>query len=311
MIHLTKSINIRKDRVYNLNLLDTLLPFCLTGGMDYRIYYNYRDMVPLYNDGVIFPFYIIINRSAVILLSPDLQNAALFKLQEYTDFYTMAFENMLKKSRKLIELYDNNLPVVNDILKPGYSTPNSFYLEFQPFFLLFTEREMVEYYIKSDLKDRELIVKLALARYDQFHSAALPCILFTQAGIDFFIKYGFLSGFPSQYTLPVLPADRLIFLKKLYNYAKSNPEAVQIINPDHFYLPDFINISVHPDSGINFFIYQESSPPRCIHIQEGTLTQAFTDFISEITGSPIIFSAEKTLELLDQYVKNFPLCGKN
>ena len=70
-------------------------------------------------------------------------------------------------------------------------------------------------------------------------------------------------------------------------------------------IPDYLSFYLSPQTGIhiyttNAFVYGAYACD--IHIAENTICKVFADFLQGLTGSPMVYSTEETLELLRRYI---------
>lgn len=304
LIHLTKNSknNHYSNNDYNLSVLDMLLPYAMSAYVDYNIYYNYTDITPLFFNNVIFPYYIILNDTSVILISDNLQSATIYQIPELTLHYKNTFLSYLEKAQKLITIYDGITPLLTRFIEMDNYNQRLFFLEYQPCFFTFADLEMINRYVNPSLENREAFLDIAQNRLKQLQMASHSFSVFSHKGLKFFVETGIMTDIPSDIVMPILPKDRLIILKRLRKTFEQAEHTFRIIDPNYFQLPDFVSISVNSDIGIDFYIFSQKSRSQYLHISETTLSNTFADFISQMADTLLVYSEEKTLEIIDDSI---------
>lgn len=302
LIQLTKNTDDPGNEDYNLKILEMLLPFGLSVDADYNIYFNYVDTVPVYFNSIIFPYYIILNESTVVLLGEELQSAVICQIPELVRYYRQIFLSYLEKAQKLITIYADTVTTLTHFLELGDLSYKQSFIEYQPCLFTFTDDEMIDTYVSPFTENREFFLQAAKERLIQLQSAVSYHSVFSHKGLEFFIETGIIAVIPSGIATPIGPGDRLTILKRLREAFKKEEHTLRIINPDKFKFPEFVAISVNANWGIDFFIYDNEKQCRYLHISEATLSNAFADFISEISNTALVYSKEKTLEILNNYI---------
>ena len=78
-----------------------------------------------------------------------------------------------------------------------------------------------------------------------------------------------------------------------------------IVRPMNLQLPDYLSLYADSKSGIHIYTTNRFlfGAYCCnIHIYEESLCRVFLDFIQSLPGSPMVYSKEETLHLLEQYI---------
>lgn len=283
----------------NLEILDMLLPFSLSVGLDYEIHYYYDYCRPHSYYGYIFPYYIILN-NRVILLSEDLETAGIYSDEEYVSYYKEEFEKRLKLSSTLIHTFNR----MDDILKHfaaimKHEPGKCCLIEYEPCFIAYADPDIVNRALIPGAADREAILHFVKDRISWLQSLENSVWLFTLEGLEYFMKTGISTDIPQEITVPLPMADRLTLVKRLYHTCEKDVQKIRIINSELFMLPEFVSISITEYFGIDFYLFTQGSDSKYLSITETTLAQAFKDFSLGLLDSSLVYTKEKTLALLE------------
>ena len=107
---------------------------------------------------------------------------------------------------------------------------------------------------------------------------------------------------------PLEHEDILAMLRQLRSDIAKDNICGLITRPTQLKLPDYLSISVSAQNKIN--IYPTNAflfGTYCcnIHISDESLCRIFQDFVQSLPGSPMVYSKEDCLKLLDQLTLPF------
>lgn len=288
---------------YNLEILSTFLPFSLSTNLDYNIYFNYCENIISYDNGILFPYYIILDNILLIQLSSDLQNCMVYTIPDYIKYFSDCFDEIIKRSKKLANTYPDFKDFFHHTLETVQKNEQFYFLGFEPCLSAFLTPELAEKYINRTYPDWNKKLEM----FNQW-----PCCLenleafycfFSPDGIKYFMETGRLTDTPANIFLTLSPDDRKILLNHLYELLIINPKKIRIFDPAYFPFPNYASIFINPDYGLDYFVYEENEKSPYLSFSEISLSRAFKNFILGISNSKFLFTSEKALELITHYKK--------
>jgi plasmid maintenance system antidote protein VapI len=290
--------------ILNLELLRTILPFSLTVGAKYHIYYYYTSCSYEFFDNLIFPYYIIL-KDCVVLLSADLQHAFLCRSEEYIDFYKKQFSEILKQSKQLVKEFTETSDIIEHFTGFPPLADRQYFIEYGPCILSSADSSILYHMLPADVPDRDFVLKYMEKDVTHLQSVDQPYFIFTQEGLELFMETGIITDFPEGFTLPLSPEDRMKILKRLYQSCVEETQVIEIMNPEGIAFPGNLSIRASDCYGVGFFLYHDKKSSHYLYLTEHTLTEAFTDFISSIADSSLVYPKKTTLEILENTIKKY------
>ena len=131
------------------------------------------------------------------------------------------------------------------------------------------------------------------------------CTIFTEKGLRDLAINRSMDDLPPQYVPPLEPADIRRMLQALHDEIEHGTIQGLIVRPMNLQLPDYLSLYADSKSGIHIYTTNRFlfGAYCCnIHIYEESLCRVFLDFIQSLPGSPMVYSKEETLHLLEQYI---------
>lgn len=132
--------------------------------------------------------------------------------------------------------------------------------------------------------------------------------IFTEKGLLDLFNSNVIVDLPPQFVPPLDHEDILAMLRQLRSDIAKDNICGLITRPTQLKLPDYLSISVSAKNKIN--IYPTNAflfGAYCcnIHISDESLCRIFQDFVQSLPGSPMVYSKEDCLKLLDQLTLPF------
>ncbi|MCC8357191.1 MAG: hypothetical protein LJU34_04990, partial [Oscillospiraceae bacterium] len=129
--------------------------------------------------------------------------------------------------------------------------------------------------------------------------------IFTEEGLRDFVETGVMIELPRKYIPPFGVEDRLFFLTQLRSEIADGSIIGLIARPSYLRLPDYISIYIDSNMELHFatteaFIYGAYACD--VHLSEKSICQAFQTFFQSLPGSPLVYSQEETLAILDESI---------
>ena len=121
--------------------------------------------------------------------------------------------------------------------------------------------------------------------------------IFTEKGLLDLFNSNVIVDLPPQVVPPLEHEDILAMLRQLRSDIAKDNICGLITRPTQLKLPDYLSISVSAQNKINIY------PTNAFLF--GTLCRIFQDFVQSLPGSPMVYSKEDCLKLLDQLTLPF------
>lgn len=304
--HVTELLSLRamqsESRRQNLKKLGSVIPLCLASRGSYRPYYFTESVGAI----AVSPMYrYIVTPHYLITLSDDLTTAQICDDRDLVAYYGGWFKTLIANFDPLIQCSANILEVLTEYIR-GTAPDALQVIMSQPCpGRYFTPNVIRKYLNSGDMPYEEMF------RLVEHHFSVLRQIkknyltIFTEKGLSDMIQTCTLQDLPPQYVPPLEKADLKAMLQSLYDEIESGAIRGIIVRPGQLKIPDYLSFYLSPQTGIhiyttNAFVYGAYACD--IHIAENTICKVFADFLQGLTGSPMAYSTEETLELLRRYI---------
>lgn len=279
----------------NLNALSDALPMLLSSRLDYGLWYTYTAHVELPHAGVLFPCCLLLPQ-AVFLLHRDSQQAVILRGPEFVRCWQEGAQAMLAGAKPL---FNRNLDTLNILnYYNGVDTrPHRFgFLEFQPCLVPYADAEILDRLILPEVPEREELIQ-AILTYGELLRQQSYTGIFYEGGLRLFAETGFIYDLPQNGSIPAPPDIRKTVLERLYQDCADSERVLRIARPERLHLPQDVVIAVREYVGTHFTLPLETFREYCnVQVAEGTITEAFLDFITYAAQSDSVCTKETTLE---------------
>lgn len=279
----------------NLNALSDALPMLLSSRLDYGLWYTYTAHVELPHAGVLFPCCLLLPQ-AVFLLHRDGQQAMILRGPEFVRCWQEGAQAMLAGAKPLFNQNMDTLSILN--YYNGVDTrPHRFgFLEFQPCLVPYADAEILDRLILPEVPEREQLIE-AILTYGELLRQQSYTGIFYEGGLRLFAETGFIYDLPQNGSIPAPPDIRKTVLERLYQDCADSERVLRIAKPERMHLPQDVVIAVREYVGTHFTLPLETSGEYCnVQVAEGTITEAFLDFITYAAQSDSVYTKEATLE---------------
>lgn len=301
LIYLVKNPAVAEaDDHYNLRALNSLLPLMMVKSERYHIYYTYSNCVISDEFDKGFPYYILFT-DCVLLLSGDLRTAVLETAPEIVNYLRHEFNSATIHCPNFL----SSISVEDELqlmLQKYYYASTCYTIEYQPCLLSFVDEEILRGITDSHFPHMEEVIQVFLTFVRRFREFKEIIHIFDERSLEDFIMNGELMMIPREIGRPLIPEERSIILDRLYQCCKEGSQTIRAVNPRILPLSKFFGITVYGSKNIELTLYNKSQNWfHCIMIDENTLYEAFTDFILYAAQSPMVYSQERTLQMIDTY----------
>ena len=125
--------------------------------------------------------------------------------------------------------------------------------------------------------------------------------IFYKGGLRLFAETGFIYDLLQNVSIAAPPDIRKTVLNRLYQDCAESGKLLRIAKPQRLHLPQDVVIAVREYVGTHFTLPLEISGEYCnVQIEEGTITEAFLDFITAVAESDSVYTKGITLDKIHQ-----------
>lgn len=283
------------EQNYNINCFKDILPFY---GMQYEYvpYYYYDQVNSHFGSFNLMPC-LFLTSSAAVVCSNDLMEGFYFSSSDIISSLNRYFHDALSNAKPLSTSFRS---VLDTFLQNFYHKTSAqniqYYLAAEPCLIRFFSDKILEQHLKSELSDREKILKLLKAYVEKQKSFKNYYYFFTKKGLENFLETGRLHEIPDEIYEPFHDSDRINFLRQLYEENQSQPRTF-LLNGDLTDIPDNFNLFSSASTGFLLFSKYYGLPSFLL-LQEPKLIQGFYDFLSSIIENHLAASIEETQQYL-------------
>lgn len=287
----------------NLNVLANTLPFICLSAFKYDIYYYYDSRLPNDQERTAFPYYILCT-NGILFLSGDSKTALLCRGAELIHHFQNQFDESLHNAIPLITSCCQKEEVLPNVIYPDYKEDPVYLLKYQPCLITYmTEKQLIDYFNSAIPNCRNYGPSI---RYhiQQMHDMEYTCF-FSKAGLLDFTANGIFSNDSLNEIPAIKTQDRLFLLESLYKMIESDRQNHRMINPVTFSLSERLAITLRSNYFLDFnYKNLLKTQCSCIHLTEGTLVEAFSDFFSYLGHSLYVYSKEDTLTCIRECIEH-------
>lgn len=288
------------DTIFNLNILNNVLPFTLSNQLNYQSLFCYSRLNVFDFLQIIFPYFIITD-DEVLLLSSSMQNAVQLSDADIVMQYRLEFEKMAAHCNPLIHCTNQLDEAWKEYSQLHTSTHKHFYT-IEPS-ICCTKIMNIEDF--DSLLDQQLDeFNVDVVQIIQYQKTLKSTSFFSKQGIQMFCETGKLTGQMGA-LLPAMNIEqRKAYLEK---FLKQDVQCYML--HDTFRLNFNLNLEVCGRDRINIIYFDPENifNIRFVSIDESSICNAFYDFTESLVGSDSIFTKEETKDEISKILKEkFP-----
>lgn len=287
----------------NLSLLKRIIPLSLISKTAYRPYYFFKTA----ESASLSPLsYYIILPDCLILASEDLSLALVTHDKDLWSVYRTFFHRLLESCELLTSTNENLLKIMQSF--NDFDSKKEFeIIAAQPCLARYYTPDLVQKYLRSEIASVSADVIPLLNR----HFSTLRDIsgnfwtVFSEKGLQQIVDTCTISELPPEYTAPLEPADIQNMLRNFRNEIANGRVKGLLVRPSLLDLPDYFEINGSFENGLhltteNDFIYGAYSCD--LQINNPSVNRMFLQFVETLPGSPLVYTKEETLDILDDYI---------
>lgn len=304
VITFSKKMDFANDSNANIGLLNNILHLVFVFGTEYHPYYHYRaSAVPELTQAM--PYFILTSSRKLVLISRDLNKAALICDKDIVDMYSEIFEDMLALSNPLISTYNNIHEVLNYYMSITHNDKDEpvHVINPEPNIEPILTKEMITNIVKQGIPSKEDLIELIWKNYSLWRENKNPYInICATEGIYNLLNTGRIHYAPNDLLEPI-PKDMMVdIMRGLQQKIKNEKVKLLFTDPSKIKLPQKTFIDVTKNGLIIFTSKGEANNPTdfmCIYLHEESINEAFLDFVENIEQSGIVYSLEESIKVLD------------
>lgn len=285
--------------IFNLQLLENIIPFLPITILNYQLYYYYKND-PSETDcrQIAFPYYVLFS-DLVVMLSSDFNTALCLTASETIIHIENHFNATLVNSMSFTTTFCDPQNVILHLMEMDLNDLPFYTLEFQPCLTTYLTDKIIQSQIRPGVKNADVLAKMVLSRAQQLRKLSSHISIFSKSGLIDFAQTGLISDLPEKYTLPFSVRNRITILENLYQDIITNQHTYCMLNPLVFPVSKNLICLFHPDFSLDFGCFSgDSSCYSCLRITERTLLETFDDFFQYLQNSSLICSKEETLTVI-------------
>lgn len=286
----------------NLALLKKVIPLSLVSRDRYHPYYYF--MTP--ESAALSPLnYYIILPDCLIQIADDLSLAQVQYGEEIRSVYRSFFQKLLDDCDPL-SFCNANLEDIMKMYIAANSPKEMKILSAQPCLGRYYTPELVQKYYRKETIPSDQVVSLINTHFsilrnihDNFWT------VFSEKGLRQIADTCTIAELPPEYVLPIEPQDMRQILKSFRDEIESGAVNGILVRPSALNIPDYLEIDGSFSTGIhittnNYFLYGAYCCD--LQINASSLSDMFIKFIEALPGSPLVYSTEETLQILDSCI---------
>lgn len=298
----------RENRNYNLHCLMNILPLCISG-CSYQPYYYYDNINSRLDSFQLFP-YLILTESRAVLVSGDFNSGILTRQPDLLQLLKKIFSEYLSQARPLLRMISNAAEQLSYVQECISTESGKEYLfQMTPCMTGLLSEDFLRKYIRTDVPQRELFIQNLLShikKVNQRHRKETVIHIFSEDGVEEFLKTGILEEYPSDiYQVPE-PVDRLTLVRKFIDECRTGGYQIKMLRHNIGTVKNGANIYITPNAGYLLFTPIDTSTPVYLNIQESGLTTAFWDFFESMDDS-LFYSREEAILRLDDLIRKYQI----
>lgn len=295
---LEKTVRDDHENLYNIECFKSIFPL-LYFSNSYTPMYYYDTIATQMN----LMQYLIVLSDGGIGFSADYQFAVIYRSEEYLSFMNKLVDNVKKSTNNMVrplnspidhaKLYSNNYEIGNHLVN---------ILEPEPCFGAFFTDILINKKILPEIPLRKEIVSAATQMYSlhkvQSKSKNPPCTIFSNEGLDIFVKTGRIAEIPADIYEPFTVSERIELLEKLYDSMNDKIPTAIMIDINKLRLPNNLIISTYLDQSVQIVLIKQDSPPIYIVVNESSINFTICDYLSYLANSNYAFSKSDALDII-------------
>ncbi len=293
-----------RNTAQNIRQLRDIIPLCLVSKGSYRPYYFYEHPA----SASLNPLnYYIVTPNFLVQLSQDFSTALIQTSKKLITYFTNRIQYLLEQCDLLTHCSSDILEILK-LYNSNNDPEKLLFITSEPCLGRYFTAPMISKYMRPDPAiPYQIMFEAVENRYSSLGKIDKNYYtIFTEEGLQNFIKTGILAELPARYARPRNQTARLLIIKKLRDEIISGKVIGLITRPSRLRLPDTMLMYSDAKRRIHFdttekFIYGAYSCD--IHISEEHICEAFHDFFLSLVNSQMVYTKEDTLHILESGIQ--------
>lgn len=305
LVPLAKRADSFRFHYHNLKVIRNLIPTYFHVGKNYKTLYYYHDYPQLeYNDGLLYPYYIVTDQQ-VISLDSELEYALVISNPEFVKQYHQKIEDKILYGgiQRLIEYYENEFEFINSELYQENQNEIQIFLEHEPCFYYWADETLTERTL-NNVRQSEWgnILETIQKQMEHYHSSKHVMHYFTENGLQEFAETGVCNNYPQQLVGPLGVEERICILERMIESMNDDTCEIRLIKRKYLKMTNMLALFYSDTSGLVLRLKDEQKRFRYIRIREKSVCRAFTDYVKSMQEQEEVCSYEETRAVLIKFL---------
>lgn len=283
-----------RETLDNLKALYHMIPFALSGRMEYTSFYCYSRMSEGDEAQMIFPYYIVTGRH-VLLISGDQKRAVMHTEPEIIQAYQREAQRLLGRAKRLLytvaeadDAWKEYQRIVEESPVTGVFSP-------QPCFRHVLPRELFLDKAQGCLAQIQATVETCMEQW-QDTGERQPLEYYTREGLRAFMETGKFQAQAASYLPPLTRDERVQALKRLLGEEKN--QKGYLLKGD-LRLPGNVTLELHKRKCVLFMKTDDEGRFSFLAIKESSICEVFEDFAVSLAETEEVCTPEEQREFVE------------
>lgn len=290
-----------QGQIYNIRMLQELMPTVISGtGDNYRIYYYYDHVASHFNAASLMP-YMILTSDYLLIMNSSMDKGILSSDPEVAAVYETLFRNHKRGCRLLLKRIEDESEMLEYQMGRKTSEDTTYTIAQQPCFgVLKVDGLVKKYFALQNDRAKILLEQLLRQNHKSMEEQGKKMISYcTKSGLKRFAEKGIIDELPGEMYRPLEREDRKMILQLLKEAIEEGKYQLYLFDEQSIDFPKelFITSKGVLDTGLVFLSEKETG--RFI-IHESGLTKVFYEFFRDFVKSPQVSDTGHTLAYLEK-----------
>lgn len=293
MMEMNKNISDVHQRMYNLEVLEKIMPVVFNLWDYYFPKYYYAAIASRDERKTLYPFYVITTQY-VLQISYDYQSVILHQQTDYAAILKNQFSAVFGKCMPImiengspIETYEKYVALINEYGCPTHG------VEYEPCYVMLDPECGMHPFIE-EYKELGQMYKTQFALDSGEISQLKYKLCFSEKGLSEFAREGNLQGYISRLTRTFSMEERKVMLENLY-VSIEQCDMVRLIADERFKVLSNISIELFGRNCAIFFNIIDDRSFSVVIIKERLICSALYDFFESMEENNLVLTKEETL----------------
>lgn len=289
-----------RETLANLKALYHMVPFALSGCMEYASFYCYSRRSEGDMAQMMFPYYIVTGRHA-LSISGDMKNAVLHTEPEVLQAYQREAQKLLGQAKKLLHTaaeVDDAWEEYNRIVD---ESPVTSVFSPQPCFRHFLSQE--SFLEKAERCPSQ--VQAAVGAYmeqGKRTGETQPLEYYTKEGLRTFMETGRFQAQAASCLLPLSQKERIWALER---FLKEEKNQRNYLLKENLRLPANVTLELHGRKRVLFVKTDDEERFSFLVIEESSICEAFEDFAVSLAETEEVCTLEEQREFVEALLRQY------